>query len=452
MTRHGRTSDPRALAHNVTKRVLYHGAFADIALGSALAESALPPADRRLATELVYGTVRRLLTIDWALDGLLRKPVSSAHPDLATALRLGAYQILYLDRVPDYASVDRAVAITRAKAGGPEARVTNAVLRRLARDGPRPLPAWDDRAVRLAVEHSHPVWLVRRLLSTWTVAEASSILAANNVPPPLEVWVNTLKAGRATVARSLETEGYATRPGRFTKDCLVMETGGKPVEESKAFRDGLFYVMDEAAMLVAPALGAEPGSTVLDACAAPGGKSVCLAASMNNRGRVLAIDLSEARVALIQQNCERMGAAIVEARQGDARDAGGMAGAPFDYVLVDAPCSGLGVLRRRPDLRWRKDLEQVEGLRRLQQEILRGAAAALKQGGILLYCTCSIHPDENRGAIESFLRDHQHYRMTSLRGLIPPELELDEDNGTLQLYTHVHGTDGFYIARMVKMA
>ena len=442
-------SDPRVLAHDVLKRVLYHHAFADIALGSALTRSALPSPDRRLATELVYGTTRRLLSIDWALDGLLKEPVSSAHPDLAISLRLGAYQILYLDRVPGYAAVDRAVGITRAKTGERRAGVANAVLRRLARDGPRPLPTWDDPALRLAVEHSHPVWLVKDLLSRSSVEEVSRMIAANNVPAPLEVWVNTLRSDRSSVAASLAREGYMVRPTRLAKDGLVVDTGGRPVEESTAFRDGLFYVMDEAAMLIAPTLGPIAGSSVLDACAAPGGKTIGLAAAMENRGRILALDTSDARVALMRQNCERLGATIVEARSGDARDVGRL-GMQFDYALVDAPCSGLGVLRRRPDLRWRKDLEQIEGLRRLQRAILQEAADALKPGGILVYCTCSIHPDENEGVIESFLRDNPCFHMSSLRGRIPPELESDERDGALQLYTHIHGTDGFFVARLAK--
>ena len=443
-------SDPRVLAHDVMKRVLYHGAFADIALGSALSGSSLGGPDRRLATELVYGTTRRLLTVDWALDGLLKKPVSSAAPDLAVSLRLGAYQILYLDRIPAYAAVDRAAGIAREKCGAREAGVANAVLRKLARDGPRALPPRDDPVRRLAVEQSHPEWLVRDLLSRSSVEEVSRMLEANNVPPPLNVWVNPLKGDRDTVSGLLAAEGFETSPVKFAKEGLVVETQGRPLEQTTAFRSGLVYVMDEAAMLVAPALGPAPGSSVLDACAAPGGKAASLAAIMENRGRILATDISGARVALVKQNCKRLGATIVDAEVGDSRDAAARDGRQFDYVLVDAPCSGLGVLRRRPDLRWRKDLRQIEGLKSLQRAILQGAAGSLKPGGSLLYCTCSIHPDENRGVIESFLGDNPRYQLSSLKARIPPELELAERNGTLQLYTHIHGTDGFYMARVTK--
>ncbi len=443
-------SDPRVLAHDVTKRVLYHGAFADIALGSALSASSLSGSDRRLATELVYGLVRRLLTVDWALDGLLRKPVSRASPDLATSLRLGAYQILFLDRVPAYAAVDRATGIARDMSGSREAGVVNAVLRKLAREGPRALPAWDDPARRLAIEHSHPEWLVRDLLSRFSVEETSCMLEANNSPPPLEVWVNTLKAGRDTVAGLLGVEGFRVSATKFAGQGLAVETEGKPVEQTSAFLDGLIYVMDEAAMLVAPALGPEPGSAVFDACAAPGGKTVALAAVMGNEGRILAQDISGPRVAMVKKNCERLGVTIVEARTGDTRNLDAQEGPSFDYVLVDAPCSGLGVLRRRPDLRWRKSLGQIAGLRQLQIPILRGAASRLKPGGVLLYSTCSIHPDENRGIIESFLKEDPRFRTSSLKGRIPASLEPDERDGTLQLYTHVHGTDGFYMARMTR--
>jgi len=443
-------SDPRVLAHDVTKRVLYHGAFADIALGSALSTSSLSGSDRRLATELVYGTTRRLLTVDWALDWLLKKPVAKASPDLATSLRLGAYQILYLDRVPAYAAVDRAAGIVREKSGSREAGVVNAVLRKLAREGPRALPPWDDPGHRLAIEHSHPEWLVRDLLSRFGVEETSRMLAANNSPPPLEVWVNTLKSDRDTVAWLLETDGFGVSPAKFAGQGLVIEAEGRPLERTSAFTNGLIYIMDEAAMLVAPALGPGPGSAVLDACAAPGGKTAALAAAMGNQGHIVAKDISAARVAMIRQNCERLGVTIVETVVGDAREPGGQDEPAFDYVLVDAPCSGLGVLRRRPDLRWRKSLGQIAELRSLQISILHGAASELKPGGALLYSTCSIHPDENQSIIESFLKEDPRFRPSGLKGRIPADLEHDERGGTLQLYTHLHGTDGFYMARMTR--
>jgi 16S rRNA (cytosine967-C5)-methyltransferase len=442
--------DPRALAHDVLSRVLYKGAYADIVLGSALARSALNPPDRALATEIVYGVLRRLLSIDWALDGFLRSPVAGTPASVALALRIGAYQLLFLDRIPAYAAVHTAVELARARAGRGAVPLVNAVLRRLAGEGPREFPSWSDPVQRIVREHSHPRWLVEQLITLHGVQEAAGMCAANNLPAPTDVRVNLLKCDIEQARQSLESDGLAVEQCRYAWDGLRVTSAGRPLDATRAYKDGLVYVMDEAAMLVAPALAPDRETTVLDACAAPGGKTAHIAGLMRNTGRIVACDLSRSRLQLLSDNCNRLGVTNVQIVVEDAAKIGGRFKAAFDSALVDAPCSGLGVLRRRPDLRWRKEASDIKRLHSLQVAILEGVAASLREGAVLVYCTCSIHPDENGGTVDEFLSRHPEFARDSLKGRVPDVLAREERDGAIQMFTHVHGTDGFYIARLAR--
>lgn len=441
--------NPRALAYEVLKKVLFEGAYADIALGAYLSCSALEMVDRSLATELVYGVLRNLTWLEWNLGGVLKKPFQKLQEDAQVILMLGAYQILKLSRIPAYAVVNSSVELAKAaRRVSPE--LVNAVLRRIARQGARDLPDWSDSVLRICVEHSHPRWLVEYLISQFGVAGAESACRANNEPPPLDLRVNTLKTTISDAMDSLAADGVRNERCPYAAEGLRVISQKRPLGQTKAHQSGHVYVMDEAAMLVAPASGVVPGQTALDACSAPGGKALHLAALMENQGKVLALDTRRARLELVRENASRLGASNIETQLLDARKAGTEYEGVFDVVLVDAPCTGLGVLRRRPDLRWRKDAGDAARLHELQSQILNGVAPAVKPGGVLLYSTCSIHPAENDVSIEQFLGSHPDFFRDTLLPYVPDALHPWVTQGTLQLYTHVHGTDGFYIARLVR--
>ena len=305
---------------------------------------------------------------------------------------------------------------------------------------------------RIAAEHSHPAWLVRELVARFGVSDTQEICRANNVPPSLDVRVNSLRATRDVALGSLTGQGAEARSCKYSPHGLVIESSPMPLDELGAHKSGMVYVMDEAAMMVAPVLDPAAGSTVLDACAAPGGKTTHLAALMQNAGRIVAMDIHEARLHMVGQNCSRLGVKIVESKLLDARESGRRHPEAFDAALVDAPCSGLGVLRRRPDLRWRKQSVNIQSLVRLQAEILDAVSESLKPGGVLVYSTCSIHPDENQGSVSSFLTRHRDFHMDTLEGRLPDGLREGEKDGMLELWPHIHGTDGFFIARIRKDA
>ncbi len=438
----------RQLVFRVLRKVLFEGAYADLALSAELSRSSLASVDRALATELCYGVLRNLTLLDWTLDSFLKQPICDALPATQVLLRLGAYQILMLDRIPPYAAVNSCVEI--AKRFGAHPSLVNAVLRRIVSSGPRELPDWDDPEARISVEYSHPNWLVSYLLETFGLEEAVQICRANNKPAALTVRVNSIRSDVQHAAQLFSEDGVKTERCVYAAEGLKIVSQQIPLEKTRAHTQGMTYAMDEAAMLAAPLMGECDGKSVLDACAAPGGKTLHLAALMRNRGSILALDVSRARLGLLSQNAARLGAEIVRTELLDAREAKTRYSGAFDAALCDVPCSGLGVIRRRPDLRWRKHTLQISGLRKLQLQILDSVAQCVKPGGVLVYTTCSIHQDENEHNVHEFLSQNSEWRLDSVLGYVPENLKRFVTHGWLQLYTHLHGTDGFYFARLKR--
>jgi 16S rRNA (cytosine967-C5)-methyltransferase len=391
-----------------------------------------PPAERAFARDLALGVVQRLNTLDWALASVSNRALSSLSPDVRAALRLGAYQLLFAGgRVPAYAAVNESVTLAGPKA----APFVNAVLRNLQR---KP-QAWPTEVIeRLCVQHSHPAWLVRRWAARWGAATAEKILEAGNAAPPLFLRANRLKTTPAELAERLSAEGRKAAPTALSPDGVRVEESFS-LTDSPSFQKGLFSVQDEAAQLAVAALDPTPGETVLDLCAGVGGKSAHMAERMGNRGRVVAVDTNGERLKTLASNASRLGVTIIAAKKGDARKGAGL---EADRVLVDAPCSGLGTLRRRPDIKWaREEKDVAERLPVLQGEILAGAASSVKRGGLLAYATCTTEPEENEGVVSGFLKAHAGFAAAPL----PPGFPADAD-GFVRLRPDLHGTDGFFIA------
>jgi 16S rRNA (cytosine967-C5)-methyltransferase len=435
----------RGEALRVLLRVERDRAFADIALEHALEASRLDPRDAALCTEIVYGTLRWQRNLDWRLGPHLRRPLDRLDPWVRALLRLSAYQLCFLDRVPHWAAVDEAVSLARlrTRSTGP-AQFVNAVLRGLARaEGPPPEP--DDPVEAAAVRWSFPTWLAARWISRLGQRDAEALMAALDERPPLTVRANLLRATRDDLAARLRNAELAgARATTLAPEGLVLDRWS--AGRSNAFAEGWCTVQDEASMLVARLLAPRPGETIADACAAPGTKTTHLVELMGGRGRVIATDPQANRVKLLQRAAQRLGAAsCVEARVGTAGTLVGDWGGRCDGVLVDAPCSGLGVLRRNPEVKWRRSPDDLRRLAARQREILSDGAALARPGGRLVYATCSLEPEENEAVVFGFLDGHPGWAVDAPASDFPVAADA---RGMIRLQPDVHHTDGFTLVRL----
>jgi len=436
------------------------GKFIEDLLETALYGAQLSSADRALCQEIVYGIVRWQATLDWLIarktDGREQKAA------LQNLLRLGLYQIFRLDRIPDHAAVHETVELAKQNGFGAQAGFINAVLRGYLREADATQKLLGElKTTQPALGWSHPEWLVARWQKRWGIEKTASLLEWNNTPPKTFTRVNTLKFRRGELHES-QTSGIKsgtriTRPSEFKdagdllthwrdenveydfvrrdwlEENLVFELKSHPPLSSLAsFRDGWFYIQDPGTLLAVCKLGPQADETILDFCAAPGGKTTFIAQLMNNQGRIVAQDVSEERLKWIQENCARLGVTCVETVFPSTLSLQPSTG--FDRVLVDAPCSNTGVMRRRVDLRWRIQPEEIERLRTAQLDLLKQAATQVKPGGILVYSTCSLEPEENGEVVKQFLGDHAGFKLESERELLP----------------FVDNVDGAYVVRMKR--
>lgn len=437
-------SEARARAHAIVRRVFEHGAYADHALQGEARQ--LDARDRALAMRLAYGAIQRRATLDHLIERLADRPSERLDPAVLTALRVGLYELLYLGGAPDHAVVDEAVELAKRGSHGGHGLV-NAVLRRAAREGRDALLAGlnDDTPEGAATMHSHPLWMARMWWAELGPDDARALMAADNEPGELALRVNTLRAEPTSVASALAVphHGDPSLP-----EAIVLD-GPLDVHGTAAWRAGQLIAQSRAAMLVSRVLGPQPGERVLDLCAAPGGKTTHIAALMGGEGKIVAVERNPKRAAALKDAVSRMGADIVRV---DVADAGEprSEGAVFDRVLVDPPCSGLGTLQARPDLRWRVQPEQVAEMAEQQARILEAAARALRPGGVLVYSTCTLSSAENERQIERFLEDHRQFALDPIAEL--SEYAHPRLDGALLTLPHRDHTAGFFIARIRRMA
>ena len=441
-------SSARVEALRILCRVEEDRAFADLALEAALERAKLPARDRALTTEIVYGTLRWQRRLDWILAPHSRRRLDRLDPWVRNLLRLTAYQLQFLSKVPAYAAVNDAVALAKRRAHGEVAPFLNAVLRSLTRSGGSLPPPPEDRAEDLATRLSFPSWLAHRWAQRFGLDEAERLMTALDERPEVTIRANLLKCTRAQLAQRLsEEEEVACSATIFAPEGLALEEPG-PAFRFKAFKEGWFTVQDEASILVGHLLGPKPGETVADVCAAPGTKATHLAALMRNSGTVAAMDPHAARLKLVSQAAARLGVTIVECHGGSAEALAPRFKDRFDRVLVDAPCSNLGVVRRHPDVKWRRTEADLPRLAERQRAILDAAASMCRAGGTLVFATCSLEPEENEGIVLPFLEAHADWRLDP-----PAEAEFPipfEPPGVLRCLPHKHGTDGFTAFRLTR--
>lgn len=430
------TEKPREIAARILTAPRARLDFVENRLERALTLASLTSADRRLCQELVYGVARWQATLDWLIARKTEGRTQKAA--LQALLRLGLYQLFWLDRIPDHAAVDETVTLAKQLGFGPQAGFVNAVLRSYVREK----AATRSRLAELKVTQphlgfSHPAWLVERWTRLWEAESVRRLLEWNNAPPITYARLNTLRTDGQKLIAQWRAEGveYDFRRWDWTGENLIFELKAHaPLARLATFQQGFFYVQDPSTLLAARELGPQPGEVVLDLCAAPGGKTTFMAQLMENRGRIQAQDNSPERLALLRENCARLGATCVEVESSPSDATFNGRPPAFDRILVDAPCSNTGVLRRRVELRWRLRPEEIDRLRARQLELLRRAAAQLKPGGVLVYSTCSLEPEENSAVVNTFVTEHPAFRLERVRELAP----------------FVDGVDGAYVARLVK--
>lgn len=419
---------PREIALRVLRRRAAGTEFAENLLEAELSRAPLATKDRALCQELVYGVVRRQSTLDWLIA---RKTGGRPQKEaLQILLRLGLYQLFYLDRIPDHAAVNETVEIAKQSGFGPQAGFLNAVLRGYLREREateRLLAALRTEQPHLA--GSHPEWLWQRWRDRWGAADAQRLMDWNNSAPRTFARVNTLEIEPArllTQWREQENVEYDfVRRDWFPENLVFELKSHPPVAKMPSFRAGGFYLQDPSTLLAVNELDPQPGDAVFDLCAAPGGKTTFIAQQMRNEGRLVAGDISPERLDLLRQNCARLGVRCVDARLLPAPALWASDQPRFDRVLLDAPCSNTGVMRRRVDLRWRLRPEELARLRGAQLDLLRQAAALLKPGGVLVYSTCSLEPEENSGVVAEFLAGHSGFKLDRERELLPFKDEVD---------------------------
>lgn len=448
----------RDVALEVLVQVEKEHSYSNLQLNQALQVANLPRVDAGLATELVYGTIQRLNTIDGVLEQKVQRGLSKLKPWMRNLLRMTAYQLHYLDRIPAHAAINEAVTIAKRRGGQSMGGFANGVLRAIMREPQLwETSAGSDPVSRIVWEHSHPAWLVSNWVEAYGEEETAAMCESNNRPPHGSVRVNALRTNREKLLADMRAEGLNAMPSSLSKDGIVAEGAGN-LALSQWYRNGELSVQDESSMLVVEALRPEAGMRVLDCCAAPGGKTTHIAERMGNTGEVVANDVHAHKVALIADQAERLGLTSVATMNVDASTLGReLTAGSFDAVLLDAPCTGFGVIRRKPDIKWAKRPEDVASIASLQADLLDQAAQLVRPGGRLVYSTCTVERAENEDVVRRFLAHaaEEGWELDDTwKAALPAEplaaaLKRSPE-GMLQVLPHDAESDGFFIACLKK--
>lgn len=437
----GTAKNPREAALLILEQIFLRGAYANLALAQGLRGAPLSPLDRKLTTELVYGTVKTMGTLDWYLSRVVNRPLRKLDPLVLVILRLGAYQLLYLDRIPASAACNESVKLAKKWVHEGAGKLVNGALRQMARTRDQwKFPQGPDHELeRIALEYYHPEWLVRRWKFRYGLEEAVKLCAFDNARPAFSFRVNTLRDTREGLQEKLAEKGIRTRPSQWSPDGLLCDSLPSLDDLVEGFGPDI-YIQDESSMLDAAVLDPQPGERVLDLCSAPGGKTTHLAQKMQDQGEILALDLYDHKLALVRENARRLGIHCIRTEKQD-----GTVFVPewentAHRVLVDAPCSGLGVLNRRAEARWTKEERSLSQFPPLQKKILANGARYVMPGGRLLYSTCTLEQDENTRVRKWFLENHPEFAPAAF-----PHPLTGEPVEELQILPQRDGINGFYL-------
>ena len=436
----------REAAFKALGRYRRDGARTEDALNDVLSRGSLDGRDASLCARIFYGVVQNMMMLDFYIDAFSTVRTVKLEPQVLDILRLSVYQLAFLSKIPVNAAVSEGVSLAKKHSNPRAAGLVNAVLRKIA--GLReslPEPADGDILERLSVKYSHPLWLVRALSRRLGQDGVEALLKADNADVPVTLMVNTLKTETDSVLRSLRDEGAEAERHPWLTDCVVLH-GARGLAQLGAFRDGLVFVQDAAAALAVEAAALRPGMFVIDGCAAPGGKSFSAAVRMRDTGQILACDLQERKLPSIDAGAARLGISIIRTRAMDALTVDESLIGQADAVIADVPCSGFGVIRKKPEIRYKRE-EELEGLPARQLEIAGNLSRYVRPGGILLYSTCTLLQRENEDVVDMLLSEHPEF---DLEPFALPGPVGRAEAGRTTLWPHLHGTDGFFICRLRK--
>lgn len=430
----------RRAALETLQRCRKDGAWSSALLDGMIRNNELDRRDAALASKLCLGVLQNSTLLDYVID---LKCTTKLEPKVREILRLGTYQLLFLDRIPARAAVNETVALCKSAGCARASGLVNAVLRRIAElNGSLPEIPGEGSAQWLSVRYSHPLWLCELLTEQQGYAFAEAFLRANNEEAPLSLQINTLKIRKEDYLRALQRAEIPYTEPAEPRDCVLLQGG--QARELPGFEEGLFYIQDPAARLAVEIAAPEPGMRVLDACASPGGKSFAAAIRMQNKGSILSCDIHEKKLDRIESGASRLGIGILQTKAADARTDDPAQHEAYDLVIADVPCSGLGVIAKKPEIR-NKTRESLAGLPAIQRAILENQAKNVKPGGVLLYSTCTVLREENEALVTAFLADHPEYEAEAF-SLFRREIEA----GMYTFWPHIDGTDGFFAAKFRK--
>ena len=440
--------NPREIALSILHDIEVKSAFADRAVSSSARDLRLSAVDRRFVQELVFGTTKMRRRLDFVLERFLERKTDSLTPWIRNILRMGIYQIDFLQKVPARAAVDESVKLAKRFGHKGTVMLVNAVLRSYLRDKGRvSFPSRDtDPIQNIALFYSFPDWMVEQWVGLFGEEGAVQLCEEFNRRPHLTCRINQLKTDPGRLKERLEGDGTKCKTGKLLDDYLIIESKIN-LDRFAPLQEGLAYIQDESAGLAVRLLDPRPGERVLDLCAAPGGKSTHIAELMGDKGLVIAVDISSGKLKTVSQNCERLGVRSVVLCCADARD---FSCDPVDRVLVDAPCSALGTLGTNPDARWRKQKDDPPRLHVLQLEILSNAAKLVNEGGVLVYSTCTLTPEENEQVIFDFLSHNLNFELADASDFLTSEVV--DNRGMVRTLPHIHKADGAFACRLERAA
>lgn len=424
-------------------------AFSNIKINQYFRKYDLSPVDRAFSTEILYGTIRWKLRIDYLIQKFSKNRLESISPWVINCIRIAVYQIFFMDRVPEFAAVDQSVEITKLK-DKKAASFVNGVLRNILRNKNE----FDDIKIadkikRLSIEYSHPEWFIRKFIRELGENFTIELMKRNNIPPDLTIRVNRLKCTREELKNALIKQNVNVRDGMLDES-LVLK-GYSSIEKSLEFKSGLFIIQDESSMLSSKILDPNPGEKILDLCSAPGGKTTHIAELMNNTGQITAFDIHEHKLKLVNENAERLGISIIKTELRDALIYSEEFADTADRVLLDAPCSGLGLIRKRPEIRWNVTEKDINALSKLQRRIIYNASRYVKPGGTLVYSTCTITKEENEDIINQFIMENKNFSLENICSYLPEKLLCETcSEGFIKLFPNINNTDGFFISKLIR--
>ncbi|HHU63869.1 MAG TPA: 16S rRNA (cytosine(967)-C(5))-methyltransferase RsmB [Clostridiales bacterium] len=425
--------NPRKIVLDILHSITVEGAYSNLTIKQVLDTSRLSPADKALVTEMVYGTLRYMITIDYIIDKFVKARRISGK--LKNILRLGIYQIMFMDKVPDFAACNESAKLARRFGGQWSVNFVNAVLRNVIRNRKRIEYPRQDFTHYLMYKYSYPLWMVSMWMDQYGAQTAEKICQSGNERPDLTLRVNTLKANVDGVIRSLAREGINCIMAEKWENVIVVKEAKRSIHDTTAYKQGWFMAQDPGGVAVSKLLDPKPGHLVIDLCSAPGGKTCHMAELMENKGNILAWDVHPHRLQLVKTNCRRMGVTNVEVRQHRAEVFDDALSSSADRVLADVPCSGLGIIRRKPEIKLNRTCDDIAALTDIQRMIINTAGRYLKPGGAMVYSTCTINKKENEDIVRDFLKHNTGFKL---------------EGEMVQLFPHIDGTDGFFMAKLIR--